>query len=269
MEGSTMLRMFQIDAFASRPFTGNPAAVVALRSWLPDATMQAIAMENNLAETAFFVRTPDAEADFHLRWFTPAVEVDLCGHATLASAHALMAHLGWEGTRVSFSTRSGVVSVERMDDLYTLDFPRHRFDRAEIPAGLADTLGAEPAEYFEGAYNMAVFEQESDVRALTPDFRALSRIGSGFMIVTASGDEADFVSRFFAPGAGIDEDPATGSSHCTLAPYWAERLGKQALAARQISRRGGDFICTYDGGGRVGISGRAVTVLEGAYTLDL
>jgi PhzF family phenazine biosynthesis protein len=269
VESRAMLRMFQIDAFASRPFTGNPAAVVPLKSWLPDATMKAIAMESNLAETAFFVRTPDGEADFHLRWFTPSVEVDLCGHATLASAHALMAHLGWESTRVSFLSRSGVLGVERMNDLYTLDFPRHRFDRVDVPAALIDALGAEPEEFHVGPYAMSVFADQAGVRALRPDIRKLDAIEPGYHIVTAPGDDHDFVSRFFAPRAGIDEDPVTGSAHCMLAPYWAGRLGKRTLGARQISARGGDLICTYDGGERVGISGRAVTILEGAYALDL
>lgn len=262
------LRLFQVDAFASRPFTGNPAAVVPLRTWLPDATLQAIAMENNLSETAFLV--PHDEADFHLRWFTPALEVNLCGHATLATTHVLMDHCGWEADTVTYHCRSGKLSVERTGDIYTLDFPAYALEAIDAPAGLAEALGAAPTEVHRGTHLFAVFERESDVRALRPDFKALGAMQPGYIIATAPGDDHDFVSRFFAPGAGIDEDPVTGSAHCTSAPYWAQRLNKTTLAARQISQRGGDLICTHSpGSGRVGIAGRAITILEGTYTLDL
>lgn len=263
------LRLIQIDAFATRPFTGNPAAVVPLNEWLPDATLQAIAMENNLSETAYFVPTPDGETDFHLRWFTPRVEVELCGHATLATAHALMAHLGWERDDVAFDSRSGTLRVERFEDMYTLDFPAHVGERVDAPAGFADAMGATPLEYYKAPHSLAVFESEVQVRALNPDFRALREIAPGYFIATAPGSNVDFVSRFFAPGAGIDEDPVTGSAHCTSTPYWVKRLGKPRLEARQLSERTGDLICEHDGGDRVRISGRARTFLVGSINLDV
>jgi len=261
------LPLYQIDAFTDRLFGGNPAAVVPLRQWLPDATMQSIAAENNLAETAFFV--PEG-AEYALRWFTPAVEVDLCGHATLASAYVLFHHLAPERQRVSFSTRqAGTLTVSRAGDGLALDFPAYPPERCAVPAGLAAVLGKPPVEMQRcGERYLAVFEHRGDVAELEPDFAALRGQCHGRLIVTApGGDGVDFVSRFFAPGFGIDEDPVTGSAHCVLVPYWAKRLGRTRLEARQISRRGGALSCALDGD-RVVIAGRCVPYLEGTITLE-
>ena len=234
------IRLFQVDAFTDRLFAGNPAAVCPLEKWLPDALMQAIAAENNLAETAFVVPRPGG---FGIRWFTPAVEVDLCGHATLAAAHVLFEHLGFSGNTVLFhSPRSGPLPVQRNGSWLGLDFPADVY--AEIPAEplFADALGATPVGCFRGRTDvMLVFEEAATVQALRPDFRKLSGISARGIIVTApgGGENLDFVSRFFAPQSGIDEDPVTGSAFTTLLPYWAGRLGKTVLSARQVSARGG------------------------------
>ncbi len=255
------LPIYQIDAFASAVFKGNPAAVVPLESWLPDATLQAIAMENNLAETAFFVREGDA---WRLRWFTPSVEVDLCGHATLATAHLMFTRLLPGSDRVRFETRSGRLEVTRIGERLTLDFPAQPAKLADetAVAFVADALGARPQAVLAAMDYMAVFATESEVAALQPDMGRLARLDRRGMIVTAPGRQCDFVSRFFAPRVGIPEDPVTGSAHCTLTPYWAERLGKRSLAARQISPRGGELFCE-DRGERVAIAGNAVLYLEG------
>lgn len=255
------LPIFQIDAFADAPFQGNPAAVCPLEHWLPDSTMQAIAQENNLSETAFYV--PKGE-DYDLRWFTPAREVDLCGHATLAAAHVLFGLK--QIPSVIFHSRSGPLRVMREGELLTLDFPAQPGTCCEIPDALAAGLSARPKECFRAMDYLAVFETDQDVQALAPDFRQLRALDLRGVIVTAPGTHVDFVSRFFAPNYGVDEDPVTGSAHCMLAPYWAERLGKTTLTARQLSRRGGSLRCRVEGD-RVFISGRTVAYLEG--TIDV
>ena len=258
------LPLYQVDAFTSRPFAGNPAAVCPLDAPLPEALMQDIAAENNLSETAFLHRQGDA---FSLRWFTPTVEVDLCGHATLASAFVLMTELEPARTSVTFGTRSGALAVERAGDLYTMDFPAYPPGPAgaDEAAAVAAALGARPAQVLRAQSLLAVFEAAGDVRRLAPDMSALARLPTA-VCVTAPGDGqpagVDFVSRYFAPGFGIPEDPVTGSSFCTLAPYWAARLGKPSLRARQVSRRGGDVTCEARGD-RVLIGGQARLVLTG------
>lgn len=255
------LPFYWVDAFSDRPFAGNPAGVVPLAGWLPDAQMQQIAFENGLAETAFFV--PLAPGRYHLRWFTPTDEVDLCGHATLASAHVLFEHLGCDAAAVTFESRSGPLHVKRVDGgRIQLDFPSRppaaKPPPPEIPAG----LGATPLEYAEAEANLAVFATEAEVRALKPDFATLARLPQYGTIATAPGRDCDFVSRFFAPRVGVPEDPVTGSAHCVLTPYWAARLGKTVMHARQISARGGEVWCEL-AGERVLIAGHARLYLSG------
>jgi PhzF family phenazine biosynthesis protein len=260
------LPIYQVDAFTDRVFGGNPAAIVPLSHWLDDAVLQAIAAENNLAETAFFI--PDG-SDYALRWFTPTVEVELCGHATLASAHVVFERLEPGRTEVRFGTRqAGPLTVTRHGDLLTLDFPSRPPERLPIPDGLAEALGAQPVAFHaHGAFGLAVFEDTAEIRALRPDFRRLGAIPHGAIIATAPGyDDVDFVSRMFAPRLGIDEDPVTGAAHCLLTPYWAARLGKSTLSARQISQRGGALILE-DRGPRVGIAGQARLYLTGRITV--
>jgi PhzF family phenazine biosynthesis protein len=258
------LPLFQVDAFADRPFVGNPAAVCPLTAAIPDALMQDIAAENNLSETAFFHPQGDA---FSLRWFTPTTEVDLCGHATLASAFVLMTELEPARTEVAFRTRSGLLSVRRHDDEWVLDFPANPAAPADAAtvARVAEALRAQPREVVRAKSLFAVFESAAAVRAVAPDFTALAALGTGVGITAPGADETrpvDFVSRYFAPGFGVDEDPVTGSAHCTLAPLWAARLGKTALRARQVSRRGGEVSCAV-AGDRVQIGGQARLVIKG------
>ncbi len=258
------LSLYQVDAFTGRVFGGNPAAVVPLEAWLPDPVMQSIAAENNLAETAFFVRNKDA---WDLRWFTPAVEVDLCGHATLASAYVLYERLGVTDAVVSFDTRSGRLHVKREGDFLVMDFPSWMPKPLPPPPTLAKALGIAPREVLMSRDLMAVFDNEAQIKALDPDMTAIAKLDTFAVIVTAPGkDGTDFVSRFFAPAKGIPEDPVTGRAHCTLTPYWAQRLGKTELRARQISARGGDLVCRYLGE-RVTIAGQAVMYLEGTITV--
>jgi predicted PhzF superfamily epimerase YddE/YHI9 len=259
------LPIYQVDAFTEKLFGGNPAAICPLEAWLPDATMQAIAAENNLAETAFFVREG---GDYALRWFTPAVEVDLCGHATLASAHVIFRCLEPQRQRVTFRTqRAGNLTVERREGELVMDFPARPASPAQAPPGLISALGGAPREVLRARDYLAVYGSAAEVAALKPDFTALAKVDCFAVIATAPGaNGVDFVSRFFAPSQGIDEDPVTGSSHCTLVPYWAKRLGKSELQARQISPRGGALSCALDGD-RVRIGGRAVLYLEGQITL--
>lgn len=255
--------IYQVDAFADEPFSGNPAAVCPLESWLPDERMQAIAAENNLSETAFFVAEGEAYA---LRWFTPGSEVDLCGHATLAAAHVIFEFLAPSRAKVEFRTKSGLLTVERAGELLALDFPAQPARACQVPDGLLPALGREPGEVLANDRDyLVVFGSESCVRALEPDFRALAQLDRMAVCVTAPGemrDGPDFVSRFFAPGVGIDEDPVTGSAHCMLVPYWSERLQKTKLDARQVSARGGRLVCEARGD-RVRIAGKARTYLEG------
>ena len=253
------LDIFQVDAFTSKLFGGNPAAVVPLDAWLPDETMLQIAAENNLAETAFFVKNGDR---YDLRWFTPAVEIDLCGHATVASAFVLFNELGFAETEIRFQTKSGELRVSRDGELFVLDFPSRPAITCEPPAGLIEALGAEPQFVLKSRDYLAVYPSEADVLALRPDFRAISELDVHAVIVTASGENSDFVSRFFAPAVGVDEDPVTGSAHCTLIPYWAKELRKEKLFARQVSARGGDLFCEL-AGNRVKIGGNATLYLKG------
>jgi len=252
------IRLFQIDAFTDRRFAGNPAAVCPLEEWLGDAVMQAIAAENNLSETAFFVPAGDR---FALRWFTPVQEVDLCGHATLASAFVVLRYLQPERDVVTFSSQSGLLTVSRDGDRLRMDFPAWEAKPCAAPAALLAGLGRQPAEVLRRRDYLAIYASERDIDGLRPDMQQLITLDAS-VIVTAPGNSVDFVSRFFAPQAGIPEDPVTGSAHCTLAPYWARRLGKAALHARQLSRRGGDLFCEQHGD-RVWIAGHAVTYLEG------
>lgn len=252
--------IFQVDAFAAVPFTGNPAAICPLEKWLPDHLMQAIAAENNLAETAFFVKDGDG---YGLRWFTPAVEVDLCGHATLGSAYVLWEKLGCAAERISFQTRSGTLTVTRENDVLALDLPARAPGPCVAHPSLVEAIGGQPREVLAARDYFVVYEGEEEVRGLTPNFRELAKVDRFAVIATAPGKECDFVSRFFAPAQGIDEDPVTGSAHCTLTPYWSARLGKQKLRAKQVSPRGGVLQCE-DRGERVSIAGKAVLYLEGS-----
>jgi predicted PhzF superfamily epimerase YddE/YHI9 len=250
---------YQVDAFTGNLFAGNPAGVAILVEWLTDEVMQSIAAENNLAETAFVVPRGDC---FDLRWFTPEIEMDLCGHATLAAAHVLFEHLGYRSVSVEFQTRSGLLAVTRTESLLTLDFPSRPAAACEMPDGLVEGLGAKPLEVFKARDYLAVFEREADVRALQPRMDVLAKLPCLGVIATAPGDTCDFVSRFFAPGAGVPEDPVTGSAHCTLIPYWSGRLNRYQLRALQVSKRGGELYCA-ERGERVGISGRAITYSTG------
>lgn len=255
---------FEVVAFTNRLFAGNPAGVCLLEEWLPDEQLQAIAAENNLAETAFLLERGD---HFDLRWLTPTVEVELCGHATLASAHVLFRHRGYAEKTVRFQTRSaGELAVERNGDRLVLDFPSLPPKEAGRSEALADSLGAKPEKIFHGRDYFAVFASQREVATIRPDFAAVAKLDAEGVVVTAPGDDCDFVSRCFAPAAGIPEDPVTGSTHCTLIPYWSRRLGKRELFARQISARGGELFCE-DRGDRVGIGGEAVTYVEGKIRL--
>ncbi|MGB0631359.1 MAG: PhzF family phenazine biosynthesis protein [Alphaproteobacteria bacterium] len=257
------LDIFQIDAFADAVFGGNPAAVCPLTEWLPDGLMQAIAAENNLSETAFFVA---AEDGYDLRWFTPSLEVELCGHATLATAFLILTRLTPEADAVRFETRSGRLDVVRDGDRFFLDFPAYPGDAVACPPALSDGLGVEPHTVIAGPNYMAVLETEDAVAGLQPDMPVLEKLHPRGVIATAPGEDCDFVSRFFGPSFGVPEDPVTGSAHCMLIPYWARRLGKSSLDARQISARGGRLACE-DRGDRVGIGGAAVMYLEGRITV--
>lgn len=255
--------IYQIDAFTSRLFAGNPAAVCPLEEWLDDGVLQAIAAENNLSETAFFVKRQNR---YHLRWFTPTVEVDLCGHATLASAYVILNYLEQASDGVAFDTRSGELVVRRDGGLLSMDFPSRPPVECPLPARLEEALGRRPLATMMSRDLMAVFENEAEVRALRPDMDLLARVEAFAVIVTAPGDDSDFVSRFFAPRGGVAEDPVTGSAHCTLVPYWSRRLGKSSLYARQVSARGGELWCE-DRGARVVIRGQAALFLEGQIVL--
>lgn len=262
------MKLYWIDAFTRRVFGGNPAAVVPLEAWLDDATLQKIAFENGLSETAFFVRT--GEARFHLRWFTPAVEVDLCGHATLATAHVLYTELGERGTLLTFDSRSGPLTVaRRTDGKLELDFPSLPPQPTPGNPALSAALGLAPQELLlsKRAW-LCVYPSAQDVRSLKPDHAALARFTPGRFIVTAPGEagDCDFVSRFFAPDAGIVEDPVTGSAHCVLMPYWSVRLSRTTLHARQISARGGELWCE-QAGDRTRIAGESVLYLRGEIVL--
>ncbi|MBI1339303.1 PhzF family phenazine biosynthesis isomerase [bacterium] len=264
---------YQIDAFAERAFGGGPAAVMPLDAFLEDRLMQAIAAENNLAETAFLV--PKGEGVWDLRWFTPTIEVPLCGHATLAAAHAIFSHEGFMEDEIAFDTKSGRLTVKRLsDNRLVMDFPAQTARAIAPPPGLADALRAEPVEVMAAAFLLVIFENASKIRALAPDISALKEIGgatdvrAGNVICAAPGDDGyDVVSRFFGPGSGIPEDPATGSAHCIIAPEFSRRLGKDDLRCFQAYPGRGADITTQIKGDRVLLSGRGRTVIEGVFTL--
>jgi len=258
------LRLFQIDAFAGRVFAGNPAAIVPLERWLDDAALQAIATENNLSETAFFV---GGNGDFHIRWMTPAAEVDLCGHATLAAAWVVFNEIERGSAEVRFRSKGGPLRVTAEGGRLALDFPSRPPEPSAGAVGtLCEALGHRPAAALASRDYLAVYENEDEVRGLRPDMARVAALDRMGVIATAPGRDCDFVSRFFAPQVGVPEDPVTGSAHCTLVPYWSKRLGRASLFARQVSLRGGELWCE-DQGERVKIAGTAVKYLEGTIEL--
>ncbi len=257
------LPLYQVDAFTSTIFRGNPAAVCPLDAWLPDAVLQAIAAENNLSETAFFV---GRNGEYQLRWFTPRIEVELCGHATLASAHVIFHYLEPTQTELNFATRSGVLKAHRDTQAVMLDFPAKAVRPCEPPADLLAAIGSQPRSVLANDDTfLLVYERADEVHDLRPDFAALKSAGH-YVIATAPGEDVDFVSRFFAAPAGIPEDPVTGSAHCLLAPYWSRILGQTTLTARQVSERGGELICTLQQD-RVLLRGQCVLYLQGLINL--
>jgi PhzF family phenazine biosynthesis protein len=261
MDASIMrIPMYQVDAFTDAVFTGNPAAVCPLSAWPDDALLQSIAIENNLSETAYLI---GAAGRYELRWFTPAFEVPLCGHATLASAFVVMEHLEPGRSEVRFDTRfSGELVVTREGARFAMDLPAGEATEAEVDEAITSALGARPVAVSHGARWIARFETEAEIRALEPDFSKVAALDARGVAVTAPGDEVDFVSRYFAPRAGVDEDPVTGAAHVVLAPYWAARLGRARLLARQLSKRGGEVDCEV-AGDRVVLRGGAVLYLVG------
>lgn len=254
------LRIYQADAFASGLFKGNPAAVVPLNEWLPDGIMQQIAAENNLSETAFFIPEGDY---FHIRWFTPKAEVNLCGHATLATAHVLFNELNFQKTQIVFNSKSGLLTVEKLGKKLQLDFPADLAQPVNSVPVFTEALGFEPLATFKGRTDyLLLFDSEEIIQNLKPNFHLLKQSDARGIIVTAKGNDVDFVSRFFAPGVGIDEDPVTGSAHTTLVPFWSAKRHKKEMTALQLSSRGGELWCTL-AGDRVLIAGKAVTYLRG------
>lgn len=258
-----VIPIYQVDAFTSQVFSGNPAAVCPLEAWLDDSLMQSIAAENNLAETAFFV--PQGE-DFALRWFTPTVEVPLCGHATLASSFVLYTQLGYKGDAITFHTKSGPLTVTRQNSRLTMNFPSMPPEECTVHPNLLAGLGATPRRILASSFYLAVYDSEDEIRNLQPDFALLNDMDHLGVCVTAPGGDCDFVSRFFAPAAGISEDPVTGAAHCILTPYWAKTLGRSELVGHQISKRGGRVHCR-DCGDRVEIAGEAALYMKGAILL--
>ena len=261
MQTGKTLEIFQVDAFTDTLFAGNPAAVCPLEQWLDEEVMQQIAAENNLSETAFLVKRGEG---YLIRWFTPVTEVALCGHATLASAHVLFHHLGHKKDTIHFySLQSGPLPVSRNGKILTLDFPADDYRKTEAASEILEAFGSEPREWYKGKTDyMLVFDSEEEVLACTPDMGLLKKSNVRGVIITAPGRQVDFVSRFFAPGSGVDEDPVTGSAHTTLTPYWSRRLGKVKMTARQLSKRGGELLCEF-AADRVRISGKAVTYMTG------
>ncbi|HUC83189.1 MAG TPA: PhzF family phenazine biosynthesis protein [Flavisolibacter sp.] len=260
-----VLTIYQVDAFAEKVFGGNPAAVIPLESWLDDELMQRIAMENNLSETAFFVKT---ETGYHLRWFTPEYEIDLCGHATLASAYIIKNFLEPHVAEISFSTqKAGVLKATAKDGMYTLDFPSRMPEPCEVPEGLLPSLGISNAvEVLRSRDYFVVLPNEEAVRNVEPDFNLMKELDTIGVIITAKGHDADAVSRCFYPGLGIQEDPVTGSAHCNIVPYWSEKLGKKKLFCQQLSQRHGDLQCELVGD-RVLMSGKCVLYMQGEITV--
>jgi PhzF family phenazine biosynthesis protein len=261
------LTMYQVDAFAEHVFKGNPAAVCSLERWLPDTLLLAIAEENNLAETAFFVPMPDQpQAAFHLRWFTPVNEVDLCGHATLASAFVLFEHLGYAEPEIRFHTRSGVLVVSRLANTLRMIFPAAMPQPCATPAALVAGLGLMPRATLAAFDYVAVFDTQEEILSIDPDHFQLKLLDRRGVVATAPGQTADFVSRFFSPKDGIPEDPVTGSAHCELAPYWGERLNRTVLRAEQLSKRGGTLVCELVGD-TVVLAGRAAHYMTATITI--
>ncbi len=255
--------MYQVDAFASSLFAGNPAAVVPLQEWLDDGLLQDIAAENNLPETVFFVPRGDR---FHIRWFTPVREVELCGHATLAAAYVLYHCLGSTRASLGFDSLSGELTVTPVDGALEMNFPIEHPVPGSVDNAVFTALGGKPREVWSASYELLVFDSDAEIRHMTPDFQTLGQASSRPAIVTAPGEQEDFVCRFFAPCFGINEDPVTGSAYTILAPYWSDRLGKASLAARQVSPRGGEVACRLDGD-RVRLTGRCALYLKGTLML--
>jgi len=263
------LSIFQVDAFTSERFKGNPAAVIPLQEWLPDHLMQQIALENNLSETVFFVPAPGTDAHFHIRWFTPLVEINLCGHATLAAAFVLYNHLNYENEALIFKSQSGLLKVHRKDDLIWMDFPRWQPERMQD--GYADIITALGLKEVLGVYRnrdvIVELVDEKSVLDCKPDFTALKKTGANVIVTSPGTGSTDFVSRFFGPAVGVDEDPVTGSAYAQLIPFWHEKLGKATLQARQLSARGGDLICI-DQPSRVMMAGQCVLFMRGVIMID-
>lgn len=258
------MTIFQVDAFTNEIFKGNPAAVCPLATWISDDLMQFIAEENNLSETAFFVKN---EAQFEIRWFTPTNEIDLCGHATLAAAHIIYSELDYEREIIEFNSKSGKLTVEKKNDWYTLNFPSEEIEEIVTPMLLKEALNVPILKTYQGKWKLLVeLENETTIKNLTPDFSKLTQLEASGIIVTSLGDKVDFVSRFFAPKIGINEDPVTGSSHTVLIPFWAKKLGKNNFEAIQLSKRTGYLKCTYLND-RVEMSGQAITFLKGKLTI--
>lgn len=254
------MKMYQVDAFTGQVFSGNPAAIIPLEEWLGDEIMQKIAAENNLSETAYFVEETDGS--YHIRWFTPQTEVDLCGHATLAAAHVLYHHMDFDGDKITFHSKSGELTVEKKDEIYWMNFPSNPPSPIPVPKMLPEAIGSIPIYTGVNTDMLVLLQDEQMVRNLKPDFNLLEKMEVRGIIVTAPGEDCDFVSRFFAPAVGIPEDPVTGSAHTVLTPFWSKRLGKSRLKACQISKRGGRLTCIQKGD-RVEIGGSAVTYLTG------
>lgn len=255
------IKLIQIDAFAEKVFEGNPAAICPLESWLDDSTMQSIATENNLSETAYIIKSDTSK--YEIRWFTPNGEVDLCGHATLASAHYLFERHLIEGNEVNFNSKSGILSVKKhIDGQLEMDFPAQDFIQCTPPDGLINGLGIDPKEIYRSMDYLVILETQEQVLNCSPDMNAFMNLDQRGVIISAPGDAYDFVSRFFAPKNGVPEDPVTGSAHCILTPYWAKTLNKNKLTARQVSKRGGNVSCQMDGD-RVLLKGNAVTYMIG------
>ena len=255
------IKIYQVDAFSSEIFSGNPAAVCPLNDWLPDHVMQSIASENNLSETAFFI---NQKGKFFIRWFTPKVEIGLCGHATLASAHVLCSELGVQINNIEFHTNSGdLLNITHEDDIISMGFPSYVPKQCDQDLNeISEALGVTPTSFQTGIYGLAIFQSEKEILNLKPNFHAMKNLRHDGIIATAAGNSVDFVSRFFAPKLGIPEDPVTGGAHCSLIPYWSDRLAKNKLTARQLSERGGELYCEQRGD-RVQIGGKAVTYFRG------
>ena len=258
------MKLYQVDAFSNKVFGGNQAAICPLKEWLPESIMQKIAAENNLSETAFFV--PEKEG-FHIRWFTPITEVDLCGHATLASAHVLFNHEQYSKKEIIFYCRVGILRVSKTDKYIQMDFPASPLSLSKTPEALTSALGKTPLSYYVGGdFGMAILDSEEDIKSVSPNFIELQKVEEKVIVITAPGKEVDFVSRVFGPKVGINEDPVTGSAHTRLVPYWSERLNKKTFTAIQLSERRGHLFCE-DKGDRILISGEAVTYLIGEFSI--